>query len=145
MCEYSLAYFPSRLAVEGESLVLHRFPCGTLGLRSTRRSLKEILFPSATCAICVPPGALLLLSGIPEGLQRKLRVSSSETVTFVQQTAEAYTYRDAVRFSNGREILLQRLAPGQRVQVLSLGAAEEIEEELPQRDARRLHAVAGRF
>lgn len=32
MCDYSLAYFPNRLAVKGEQLVVYRFPCGTLGV-----------------------------------------------------------------------------------------------------------------
>ena len=34
-------------------------------------------------------------------------------------------YRDAVRFANGSEVLLQRLNQGQRVQVLSLSSEEE--------------------
>jgi hypothetical protein len=41
-----------------------------------------------------------------------------------QQSAEAYQYRDAVRFQNGREVLLQRLRCGQRVNVLSLSSSE---------------------
>ena len=127
MCEYSLAYFPNRLAVEGEALVVRRFPCGTLGLTSARWSLKQFLFPSSTCAVCVPPGARLLLREIPGSLQRSLGVGPEEPVTFVQQSAEAYTYRDAVRFSNGREVLLQRLLRGQRVGVLSIDSAESDE------------------
>ena len=125
MCEYSLAYFPSRLAVEGELLVVRRFPCGTMGLTAARRSLKQMLFPGATCAVCVPPGARLLLRDIPESLQRRFRIRPAEEVTFVQQSAEAFTYRDAVRFSNGREVLLQRLEKGLRVRVLSLDLAED--------------------
>jgi len=34
MCDYSLAEFPSRLAEEGNILVVHRFPSGTKGLIS---------------------------------------------------------------------------------------------------------------
>ncbi len=34
MCDYSLHGFSNRLAVEGEQLLLHRFPTGTLGLAS---------------------------------------------------------------------------------------------------------------
>ena len=34
MCDYSLAGIPSRLAVEGEQLVAHRFSTGSLGLAS---------------------------------------------------------------------------------------------------------------
>jgi len=34
MCDYSLHHFSNRLAVEGEQLLVHRFPTGTLGLAS---------------------------------------------------------------------------------------------------------------
>ncbi len=40
------------------------------------------------------------------------RVGAGEEVTFTQLTAAANTHRDAVRFDNGREILLQRLKKG---------------------------------
>ena len=51
-----------------------------------------------------------------------------EEVTFVEQSAETFTYRDAVRFSNGWEILLQDLRCGQRVDVLSLSGVDEAAE-----------------
>jgi hypothetical protein len=35
-------------------------------------------------------------------------------------------YRDAVRFDNGREVLLQKFEPGQRAVVLRLALAEEV-------------------
>ena len=125
MCEYSLAYFPNRLAVEGDQLVVRRFPCGTLGLVSARRSWKQWLFPASTCAVCVPPGARLLLPAVPEEMRRRFAIAPSEEVTFTQQTAEAFTYRDAMRFSGGREVLLQRLPTGLRVRVLSVDSGEE--------------------
>lgn len=134
MCEYSLAYFPNRLAVEGERLLLQRFPCGTLGMVSARRSLKSWLFPSTTCAVCIPPGARLLLEGIPQDLQRRFAVGASEEVTFTQQSAEAFTYRDAVRFATGREVLLQRLPIGLGVRVISVRLEESGETtEAPRR------------
>ena len=34
MCDYSLMNVPNRLAQEGEELVAHRFPTGSLGLAS---------------------------------------------------------------------------------------------------------------
>ncbi len=34
MCDYSLMAVPNRLAQEGEELVMHRFPTGSLGLAS---------------------------------------------------------------------------------------------------------------
>jgi hypothetical protein len=119
-----LAHFPNRLAVEGEQLVVHRFNTGTLGLAPGRSSLRQVFFSACVPAVCVPPGARLLLQDIPERLQQALNVGSVEEVTFVEQGADAFRYRDAVRFGNGREILLQQLACGQGVQVLSLDSAE---------------------
>ena len=76
-----------------------------------------------------PPGARLLLHDIPEHLQRSLRVAEVEEVIFIEQSVEAFTHRDAVRFANSQEVLLQQLRCGQRVDVLSLsGSREEMEE-----------------
>ena len=124
MCDYSLAHLPNRLAVNGETLVVHRFSSYSRGLTSIHRTWKQMLFPETRPAVCVPPGARLRLTNIPEHLRRELGVTPSEVVTFVQQSAEAFRYRDAVRFANGREILLQRLTCGQRVEVLSVECAE---------------------
>ena len=74
--------------------------------------------------MCIPPGARLRLRDIPEVLQLGLALNATEEVTFVQLSAEAYQYRDAVRFRNGREILLQRLGCGQQVEVLSLASGD---------------------
>jgi len=123
MCDYSLAHFPNRLAVEGERLRVHQFSTRTLGLAPVRRTFENILFPETTPAVCVPPGARLELRGIPEHLQWQLKVSAVENVTFVQLSADAYRHRDAVRFRNGREILLQCLQRGQRLVVLSVESA----------------------
>ena len=124
MCDYSLAHFPNRLAVEGEQLVVHRFDTLSIGLAPARRGLKDNLFCSCP-AVCVPPGARLLLRGIPKHLQWRWGLSAVEEVTFVQLSAEAFVHRDAIRFANGRETLLQNLQCGQRVDVVSLGVAEE--------------------
>ena len=45
-------------------------------------------------------------------------------MTFAQLSATPYQFRDAVRFDNGREILLQQLQRGQRVEVLSLSSGD---------------------
>jgi hypothetical protein len=128
MCDYSLAGVPNRLAVEGEELVVHHFPTGALGLTSPHTSvagwIAKIRSPRVTPAVCVAPGTRLLLRDIPADLQSTLRVAAAEEVTFVQQSAEAYQYRDAVRFQNGREILLQKLRCSQHVDVLSLSSSE---------------------
>ena len=132
MCDYSLAGVPNRLAVEGERLVACCFSTGSMGLTADaflwRSWFKE------TPAVCVPPGARLLLRDIPRDLQRQLDVQATEEVTFVQLSAQAYQYRDAVRFRNGRELLLQRLKCGQRVEVLSLCSVDGREEEHQRRE-----------
>ena len=61
----------------------------------------------------------------PSRMQRRFGVGSREEVTFVQLTAEPFRYRDAIRFYNGQEVLLQKLSDGLRMDVLSLALAEE--------------------
>jgi len=141
MCDYSLHAQPNRLAIEGERLVVHRFSRGSIGLASPSdlqdakpqpwwswaawfQAQKAELRP--ICAVCVPPGARLVIREIPENLQQEFKVSETEQVTFVQLSADEYTYRDAVRFSNGRTLLLQKLHPGQRVDVLCLSPDEAV-------------------
>jgi len=145
MCDYSLHCLPNRLAVEGEELVAHRFITGAIGLASPAElcraatcknglekqsfwsRIRAAIFPptfAETPAVCIPPGARLRMTGIPAGLQRDLGVEEEESVTFTQTTALANTYHDAVRFENGRQVLLQMLKEGQRVRVLSLNHAE---------------------
>lgn len=144
MCDYSLYAIPNRLAVEDEELVAYRFQTGSIGLASpadlnraceaSRRKergywawLKQLFAPAAAPpapAVCIPPGAQLIISDIPQRLQAELGVGPEEEVVFVQTTAAAHTYRDAVLFHNGRVAGLQELKEGQRVRVISLAAAE---------------------
>ena len=151
MCDYSLMSIPNRLAVEGEDLVTYRFHSGSIGFASesdVRRMagsndprargfwLSERSYSTNSpitepvCAVCVPPGARLLLQDISEHLQQNLKVASSEEVTFVQMGMDAYTYRDAVRFESGLEIRLQDLISGQRAKVLQL-SSEQPGESVP--------------
>ncbi len=148
MCDYSLMAVPNRLAQEGEELVAHRFPTGSLGLASPADVKRTMAPPPARtgiwCAIreffsppkmepvpavCIPPGARLRLQDIPVRLQQDLGVGPAEEVTFTQISAVVNSYRDAVRFPNGREVRLQDLREGQRVRVLDLSAAEELDLE----------------
>jgi hypothetical protein len=152
MCDYSLMSVPNRLAKEGEDLVTHRFASGTIGLVSyadlhprtdpmppPRRGLWSALkaaFTPRECrsvmAVCIPPGARLLVQDIPAHLQHEIGVGTSEQVVFTQITAAPNSYRDSVRFCNGHEVLLQRLSEEQRVRVLTLGSDEVAEApELP--------------
>jgi len=80
-------------------------------------------------AVCVPPGARLILRDIPRSLQREFAVGEMEAVTFTEISADVNTYRDALRFKNNRQVLLQALYDGQRVTVLSLVPAE-VEERV---------------
>lgn len=147
MCDYSLMAIPNRLAVCGEELVIHRFesgavaglasPCDLRKRQEYRRvpsygfwqRLKEFFDPPsapAIPAVCIPPGTRLLVRDIPANLRRECGIQKDiEEAVFTQITAAENTYRDAVRFPNGFEVLLQRFAEGQRLRVLSLSAAEE--------------------
>ena len=129
MCDYSLAGIPNRLAVEGEELVVHRFPTGSLGLASPCPSVSRWWSGKQTPAVCIPPGARLLLRDIPKDLQQQCGVCTAEEVIFTQLSATPFRFRDAIRFHNGREIPLQELQSGQRVKVLSLSAADFEHEE----------------
>jgi len=140
---------PNRLAQEGEALVAHRFSTGSLGLASpgdlkrafepalpARRSfwctVKQFFNPprpEPVPAVCIPPGARLQLQDIPVRLQHEFGVGPVEEVTFTQISAAVNSYRDAVRFCNGRTIRLQELREGQRVRVLDLSMAEELDLE----------------
>ena len=138
MCDYSLAEVRNRLAVEGEDLTVYRFPTGTLGftapaeleprpeMRGWRSwfSLRQV-----PCAVCIPPGARLVLRDIPARLQSSLGIGTEEEVVFVQVGMDAGRHRDAIRFRNNQELLLQRLAEGQRARMVSLGGDMATVEE----------------
>lgn len=149
MCDYSLMAVPNRLAQQGEDLVAHRFPTGSLGLASPP-DLKRVLEPAPVArrtlwcavkeffnplrsepvpAVCIPPGARLQLQDIPVRQQHDLGVGAVEEVVFTQLSAAVNSYRDAVRFSNGRQVRLQELREGQRVRVIDLSMAEELDLE----------------
>ena len=143
MCDYSLAGIPNRLAVEGEELVVHRFPTGSIGLASPCTSASRWWSARRTPAICVPPGARLILVDVPERLQHDLKVGPIEEVTFVQLSATPYQFRDAVRFNNRREILLQQLQCGQQVEVLSLSSGDFEHEEHQRLEEEYQHIFLG--
>lgn len=147
MCDYSLHGVKNRLAVEGESLFVHKFPGGSKGLASEAgreavkyRGLKKLaawLWPGFDDplknlpAVCVPPGARLYLEGIPKTLQEKYGVGEAAEVTFTQCTYEPFRYRDAFRFANGVEAIIQKFPDGVRVEVLALALEEEAGAVIP--------------
>jgi len=157
MCDYSLQGLPNRLAVVGEQLITHRFPTGSIGMASPfdvaaanrpkpQTGLPRGWWATLKCwfnpqmelesvpAVCIPPGARLRMNRVPEQMQRNNALQPVEEVTFVQLSAEAYRYRDAIRFDNGCRVLLQNLAEGLPFEVLSL----DIEEREPEPEARIL-------
>jgi hypothetical protein len=92
-------------------------------------------------AVCIPPGARLRIQDVPRGLQKELGVGPAEEVVFVELSASAYSYRDGIRFRNCREILLQYLDEGLRMDVLSLeGTESAVQLEPGIEDELRLHS-----
>jgi len=137
---------PNRLAVAGEDLMIHRFGEGTMGMasasdlrgREERRQavgrgfwarVKEFFSAEEVIpAVCIPPGTRLIVRDIPANLQFGFGLRGDyEEAVFTQLTAAVDTFRDAVRFNNGTEVLLNRLTEGQRVRVLDVSAGEEQE------------------
>ena len=128
MCDYSLHAHPNRLATTDETLIATRFSFGSMGFASAEELASRAALGSEASmltAVCVPPGARLRLNDMPIELQQELGVKATEDVTFTQIGCDAWAYRDAVRFSNGKEILIQRLREHQRAQVLALSSETE--------------------
>lgn len=154
MCDYSLMAIPNRLAAEQEDLVAHRFPTGSMGLASPS-DLRRITDPPASQprgvwtalknffnpprnepvpAVCIPPGARLMVQDIPARLQHELGVGAEEEVLFTQISATVNSYRDSIRFKNGRVLRLQELREGQRVKVVDLSCAEPVLDPIDERE-----------
>src|SRR5438477_12912889 len=157
MCDYSLHGLPNRLAVEGEELVTHRFPTGSLGMASPLdiavqnrpqpqtagrktwwTALKRWLSLEVGCcevtAVCVAPGTRLLMARIPDVIRRQFALDVLENVTFTQLSAEQFRYHDAIQFDDGRQVLLQALPEGVLFEVLRTVPIES-EAEALRRDA----------
>ena len=111
MCDYSLEAYQSRPAVVGEKLALRRFASGSMGFTS-----------GTVCdtAVCIPAESRLLLQGIGEGTQKVHGVGAVEEAVLTR--LKRGLYKDAVRFSNGAQVLLQHLDRGLTVVVMTNGA-----------------------
>lgn len=103
MCDYSLELYRSRPAAQEEQYTLHRFPSGTMGF---------VAGTDCETAVCMPAGARLSLEGINETVQRAFSIGPAEEVTMTRLEVTGHAHRDAVRFTNGREVLLQSLNAG---------------------------------
>jgi len=146
MCDYSLYTVNNRLACESDDLVLHRFDTGSLGFCAVAELRQEMsrsrvargwssflrwMFPRKKCgltAVCVPPGARLLIAEVPKASQPGCGLFELETVEFTQLSEKSYAYRDALRLPDGEAVLLQRLPEGLRVTVMALAPVEEVLE-----------------
>ncbi|MCG8559007.1 MAG: hypothetical protein MI824_04330 [Hyphomicrobiales bacterium] len=106
MCDYSLEVYRSRPAQEGESYETYRFASGSIGF----------IAPGDTAvAVCMASDTRLRLEGLPKSVQRFHGVAADTDATFIH--LDSATYRDAVRFPNGAEVLLQVLGPGVKARV----------------------------
>ena len=103
MCDYSLELYRSRPAETEEQYTLHRFPSGTMGFVAAR---------DCETAVCIVAGARLQLEGITETVQRSFGIGAVEEVVMARLDVTGHAHRDAVRFSNGKEVLLQSLNAG---------------------------------
>lgn len=138
---------PTRLAIEGEELIVHVFADGSAGFASARdaqknwgprhipppnRSLERILkkclhiFDSAESVpeIYVPFGTYLILKNIPPDIQQKCGVQCKEAVIFSRVATFAGPYRDGLDFPNGSHIALRDLPEGTPLEVLSLASSD---------------------
>lgn len=164
MCDYSLQGLPNRLAQEGEVLTTYRFRTGSMGLASPvdmaaracpqRKAAEQRGWWQALLhwlnggadtdelpAVCIPPGARLMMTRVPDRLRREFALSATEEVTFIQLSAEAFQFRDAIRFADGRQLLLQSFPSSVLFQVLKLAEvpAEEQVSESPVREEVTSH------
>jgi hypothetical protein len=163
MCDYSLHGMPTRLAQDGEELVTHRFQTGTIGLASPAeleafnkpakreggsvwRRFVSALFPEqdlsrSVPAVCVPPGARLLVQNFSSDARSAYGCAEQEQVVFDQLNPCSIGHRDCIRLSSGKQVLLQSLRPGLRVQVLSIEAEVPLTSE---RDTAEVRQPASR-
>lgn len=160
MCDYSLFTIRNRLAEEKEELVIHRFETGARGFASIKdietqtnipidksslwsivKSWASSLRPISVPAVCIPPGALLLINAPPHA-RESLEIGATEVAVFTEISNRSHSYRDALILSNGTQVLLQDLAEGTRALVLSLTSEEpeEFENEECPAILRHMHS-----
>lgn len=147
MRDFSLQGVCERLAIKGEVLVTYRFRTGSIGLVSPveiaaargsawKRLLNFRRRPGETAAVRVPPGTRLRVNFVPAEMCWEFGVGASEDVTFVELSAEGCHYRHAIRFRNGRHVLLQRFGEGVSFKVIADGSQDRKPNEEPQEPLR---------
>ena len=115
MCDYSLELYRSRPAVREEQYTLRRFPSGTMGFTAGH---------DCDTAVCMPADAHLRLEGIGETVQRAFAIGPVEEVVMTRLEVTGHAHRDAVRLSNGKEVLLQSLNAG--VTAVMMGSISDL-------------------
>lgn len=156
MPNFSLQEAPRRLAVAGEILVTYRFRTGSIGLASplemaakgvrckigSRRSwwsswkfrMDRRRRPDKTAAVRVSPETRLRVNSVPSEIQREFGAGDLEIVNCVQLGTGTGCGRDAIRFRNGRHVLLERFDEGVWFEVLANGSNDrepDADPELP--------------
>lgn len=107
MCDYSLEFYRSRPAREGERYVTTRFRSGSIGFG---------IEGDCSTPVCVPHDARLVLDNLPTQLQKQTGEGDRAEVTFIE--VPFGQYRDGVRFADGTLMSLQQLGAGVRAQVV---------------------------
>jgi hypothetical protein len=123
MCDYSLEMYSSRPARLHERYDTTVFPSGSIGLAAPNE---------CKTAVCVQYGSRLVFAGLPASVQAAAGVGPEAEATFVR--LDRATYRDGVRFRNGKEVSLQQLGFG-----VSVVLTEFADTELPA--ARQIELV----
>ena len=140
---------PNRLVDDGEQLVVHKFPTGSIGFASAVEALRSELNiveqPRGNCwqrlkhllrydpdgslplpEIVVPSGTYLILRDIPSSIQQTYGLRDEEGAVLEESAKEMRAGRGVLRFNNGAQIRIQELRVGQLVEVLSLARARPI-------------------
>jgi hypothetical protein len=87
--------------------------------------------PDKSTAVRVPNGTRLRIKCVPNEIRQEFGVDAREHVNCVQLGAEAGE-RDAIRFRNGRHVLLQRFGEGVWFEVLADGSHDQKPDEDPE-------------
>lgn len=118
MCDYSAEATTTRDAMAGDRLVSDFIDQH----HGTRGFIAESDRSDNPVAVCLLPGALLTVSGIPERLQRAWNVGESASAVFDQRIVDGakpgFYHRDGVIFEGQSEhVSLQAFEPGIRATV----------------------------
>ena len=139
-CDYSLELYKSRPAETEENLTTYRFPSGTIGFigKDATGSLDK------ETACCVLPGTTMVLSGINETTQRSFGLGPIEEAVFIRMDVGApHAHRDALRFANGREILLQSINHSATAQITGMSPELQLPETARPVEAPPIAALIG--